>query len=965
MLIEKILTTDHRSPITAHRLLSSFLLALCIFLFNINVMGATGSIEGLVLDKKTGETLPGTQIILEGTTIGTITDFDGRFIISGIKTGVYKVKVSMISYNPVLFDSIVIMADKKVVLKVEMEEASIVLGEVTVTGNRRYGSDISVITEIKTGLVVSNGISNQQIMRSQDRDAAEVIKRVPGITIVEDRFIIVRGLGQRYNNVWLNNSTAPSSETDSRAFSFDIVPSSMIENMMVYKTPAPELPADFSGGFVKLTTKDVPESNSYSFSIGSSFVPGTTMNDFHKNDGGKLDWLGFDDGTRKLPSSFPKDLREVGANDQVLLGRMLNKNWTAKSLSAAPDFRFSFNMAHRFKLNKVTLGELTAINYSNTNNFDKEMNNDFIVYNFKEDHPEYRIEFNDSIYKNTVKLGIMHNWSAFLGKGNKIEFRNLFNHIGYTKAILRHGEEGYSNTLIRSYEYGFMSRSTYMGQLSGTHSFYENNSKINWTAGYSRVTRDEPDLKRLKLILNENSADANYGRYYVYPFNPLISNSGMVFMKLNEEVYSAALNFEKTFTILNIKPMLKAGLLAEKKERTFGARNMGYKISDQSQYDTRIGYLPINQIFTDENINTTTGINLTEETNKSDSYTGNNDQIAGYIAFQLPFSEKFSVYTGVRVEKNRQAISSYDRTQQPITVVNDTFDILPSVNAIYKFNEKNLVRLAYGKTLNRPEFREIAPFSFYDFENDAVISGNQYLKNSAIHNGEIRYEYYPTESEMISFGMFYKKFFKPIELAYSETGSGREYTFQNADQAFNYGVEAEIRKTLGSAGFLEKINLVLNGALIKSEVKFKNIATDRTRPLAGQSPYIINAGIFYNDPEKSKLMVNLMYNVIGKRIHIVGIPRETGWEDIPDNYEMSRHLVDFVISKKIGKYAEIKIGIKDLLNQNIVFKQTIDKDVDMSFYNGGSPDIRHFVRDQVIRKYKPGSSYSLDIGFRF
>lgn len=942
-------------------LLKSLLGVIITLLFCNATIAATGSIEGLVFDKKTGETLVGATIILEGTQTGAVTDFDGHFIITGIKPGKYNVTVSYISYNPIVFDGVVVVADKKVQLKVDMEEATTTIGDVAVTASRRKGSDVAIISAIKSGLTVASGISNQQIMRSQDRDASEVVKRVPGITIVDDRFVIVRGLGQRYNSVWLNNSAAPSSESDSRAFSFDIVPSSMLENMIVFKTPAPELPGDFSGGFVKLTTKDVPESNLYSFSVGSSFTPGTTFNDIYKYDGGKYDWLGFDDGIRKLPALFPNDLRGVGPNDQVLLGRMLNKNWTAKAFTAIPDLRFTYTMAHRFKIKKIIIGEVTAVNYSNTNSSNDIENNNFVVYRFKEDQPGYNFAFNDNAYKNTVKLGVMHNWSAFLGKGNKIEFRNLFNHIGYTKTSIRRGTEYYSNTQIKSYEYAFMSRNTYMGQLSGTHSFNENKTKIDWTTGYSRATRDEPDLKRLKLTINENKGDINYGKYN----NPWSSSTGRLFMNLWENVYSVAANIENTFKIFDINPVLKAGVYAEKKERDFNARKLSYIVSDISKYDTNIGYLPFNQMFNDDNINTTTGIKLTEETGKSDSYTGSNDQIAAYLAFQIPFTEKFSVYAGIRGEKNKQIIDSYDKFQQPITVINDTLNILPSVNAIYKFNDKNLVRIAYGKSLNRPEFREIAPFPFYDFETNAVYSGNPNLKNATIHNGEIRYEHYPSESELISVGLFYKKFHNPIELKYLQTGSGLEYSYQNAEEASNYGIEAEFRKTLRSTGFFEKINVVLNGALIKSEINFTDKITERTRPLAGQSPFILNAGIFYSDPDKSRLMVNLLYNVIGKRIHIVGIPQQNAWEDIPDVYEMPRNLVDFVISKKIGKYAELKFSIKDLLNQSIIYKQNVNATVDMSHYNGGASDIRHFDRDQILRSYKPGSSYSLELGFRF
>lgn len=937
-----------------------------IVLLSSYSFAASGSIEGTVFDKKSRETLVGAQIILEGTTIGAVSNFDGHFLIDNVKPGIYTVKVTYISYNTVIFEKISIASNKRAVLNVEMEEATINIGDITVTATRRNGSDVSIISAIKSSIISSNGISNQQIQRSQDRDASEVVKRVPGVTIVDDRFVIVRGLGQRYNSVWLNNASAPSSEADSRAFSFDIVPSSMIENMMIYKTPAPELPGDFSGGFIKLATKDVPESKVYALSVGSSMTPGTSLNDFATYQGGKMDWLGLDDGTRKLPSLFPADLRTVGANDQVLLGRMLNKNWSTKNTTALPDWRFSFSMAHRFKLKKLILGEVTSFNFSNTKSADQVENNNYGVYRFDADKPGYDFSFNDVVSKTNAKLGIMHNWSLLMGKGSKIEFRNLFNHIGYTKTTQRRGTEFYSNSKIQSYEFGFMSRNTYLGQLNGTHSLNENKTKIDWNLGYSRATRDEPDLKRIKLTLNENKNDANYGHYYmVFPSNPLTANAGRVFMNLGENVYSATANLEHSFNLLKIKPTIKAGIYSELKERSFSARKLGYVASDKSKYDTRIGYLPIDQMFADENINTTTGIKLAEETGKSDSYSGNNHQMTGYLALQIPLSKKLSLYAGIRGEKNNQQIESYDRFLQPITVTNDTFNILPSVNAVYQLNDENLIRAAFGKSLNRPEFREIAPFPFYDFENNAVFSGNPKLKNASITNSEIRFEHYPSKNELLSVGLFYKQFQNPIEVKYLQTGSGLEYTYQNANQAVNYGVEAEIRKSLGSAGFLEKLSILLNGALIKSEISFANTVTEKTRPMAGQSPYILNAGIFYSDEEKSRLMVNLLYNVIGKRIQIVGTPQQNAWEDIPDVYEMPRHLVDLIVSKKIGKYAELKFSIKDLLNQSVVYKQSINATVNMSYYNGGVAELKTFKRDQILRSFKPGSMISLELGFRF
>ncbi len=945
---------------------SGSLLLIILWFFTIQVFAQTGKIEGIISDKNTNETLVGANVIILGTNVGVIADLDGHFSITNVQPGKYKVQISFISYKPVLYESVQVEAGKTTLLNTILEEVSVTLQNVEVVAVKRGSSEVSMISAIKSTQLVASGISAQQIQRSQDRDASEVVKRVPGITILDDRFIVVRGLNQRYNNVWLNNSATPSSETDIKAFSFDVIPAAMIENIMIYKSPAPEIPSDFAGGFVRISTKNMPESNSYTLSYSTSYSPGASFNDFYSFSGGKYKWLGYEAGSRKLPEYFPSNLQNIGNSDQIELGKRLNNNWKPTKNMAIPDQKASFAMTHNIKLGKTTLGEITALNYSLSNNFNEVTNRNFGVYNFEKDLPGMDFDFLDSIFSQSVKIGVMNNWSWLLGKSNKIEFRNLYNHQGKSKTSFRNGREYYSNTRIKSIENGYTDRSTYSGQLSGTHTLKEDISKIDWVAGYALASRDEPDLKRAKQNLNENESDGNYLQYGLFiPSSPLSSNAGRLFMKMDENILSFGLNFDQKLSFGNYKPAIKAGVYSEMKSRTFTARKLGYIYSDPNQRDLSIQYLPLEILLSEQYMNESTGIKLAEETGKSDSYKAKNDLIAGYFAVNLPIGKRVNIYSGIRIEKNNQTLDSYDRFQQPIKVVNDTLNLFPSVNITYQINKKGLIRLAYGKSINRPEFREIAPFPFYDFENNAVFSGNPYLKNAYIDNFDFRYELYPSLYETFSFGVFYKHFTNPIEIKYAETGSGLEYTYQNATEAKNYGVEIEVRKSLAAIQALKNLSLVLNGSFIQSNISFKNKETDLDRPMAGQSPYVVNAGIYYEDTEKSKLMVSLLYNVIGKRIQIVGLPKEHAWENIPDIYEMPRHLLDLTISKKIGKYIEIKGGIKDILNQYIQYQQNIDTNVDLSLYTAGEPNIHHVDAVQVIKRFKPGSYYTLGFQFKF
>ena len=957
------MTSSKLSLIGAIRILWILILGLAI---SASTYAQNGSVSGQVKDGKTGETLPGANILIEGTLTGSITDFDGKYTLESIRPGTYDIRISFISYEPVLFKGVVVQAGKNTLLDAQLMEATTAISEVTVVAVRRSDTEMSVINNIRTNPLVANGISARQISLSQDKDASEAIRRVPGITIIDNRFVVVRGLNQRYNNVWLNNTSTPSSESDSKAFSFDVIPTAMIDNLIIYKSNSPELPADFTGGFVSIRTRNMPEKNQYSLTIQGSYNPQSTFSSFQSYTGGKLDWLGIDDGTRSLPGYFPDNLQNSSLADQIELSKRLNNNWIPAVSTTLPDGKLGFTMSHRFKIGNTSLGEITSINYSSSRNILASINRSFSVYDFVLDRSGMDFDFTDTTYTQSINLGILNNWSWYLGKGNKIELRNLLSNQGESATVFRTGKEFYSNTEIRSFEYAYKNRLTYSGQLSGTHSLEHSESQVDWVLGYAYAMRDEPDIRRIKQVKNDNITDSGYGRYFLeFPSNPLSSNAGRLFMRTGENIFSGGVNYEKKLSLGTFKPKIKAGLFAEEKSRSFAARKLGYIYSNSRQKDPSIQYIDVEDLLSERYFNSTTGIMLAEETSKSDSYTAANHHYAGYLSVNLPITTRLTLFTGLRLEKNQQLLSSYNRFQQPVTVDIDSLNLFPSANLTYNINDKNLLRLAYGKSVNRPEFREIAPFPFYDFRTNAVFSGNPDLTNAYIHNFDFRYELYPDNNEMISAGFFYKRFLNPIEIKYIETGSGLEYSYQNARAATNFGFEAEVRKSLGKEGWLQNLLLVFNGAWIRSRVDFEEGSIEQERPLAGQSPYVVNLGLFYTDAEKSGLNVSLMYNVIGERIYIVGQPKSKPWEYIPNIYEAPRHLIDLMISKKIGKNLEVKLGIKDLLNQPVTFRQSVDTDVDLSTYQAGGAEVVHFTREQIYRQYRPGSFYSIGLQYLF
>lgn len=922
-------------------------ISLFIILITISyqVTAQTGKIEGTITDTKTGETLVGATVIITGTNQGAIADFDGHYTISNIKPGKYQVQISFISYNPVIFENVSVEANKTTQLSTSLTEVSITLNNVEVVAIKRGGSELSMISSIKTSNLVVSGISSQQISRTQDRDASEVVKRIPGISIIDDKFIVVRGLNQRYNSVWLNNSPAPSSEADTRAFSFDVIPSSMIENLSIYKSPAPELSADFAGGYVAITTRNMPDKNFFSFSYGTSFSEGTTFKDFYHEKRGSMDWLGFDDGTRALPDNFPKkiDRLRMDGNTLVNLGKNVNKTWDPVKTTAIPDQSVSLALGRTFSIKKLRFGNISALNYRYSSDFNYATRSSYNAYDVATQESSPKYIYKDSVYDNSTKVSLLHNWAMYYTNG-KIEFRNLFNQIGKSSTLMREGTEYYTIRDIRLLEHHFTSRSTYSGQLAGENSFNDRNTRIDWLAGYTFSNRLEPAQRRLASVKDNNTGI--YSANILTTVNP--DYGGLFYGELFEDIISAKLNFHHTFENGNgFKPQIKVGAYYENKFRDFSIRLLGYVLPpDRDPNLTKIR--PFDAMLSNENINAN-GFELGEVTRPSDSYEARNDIYSGYVAGNIPLG-KFNLYTGVRLEHSKRVL----KTKVPTGTLNKTntyFDLFPSANLTFNFNEKNVARLAYGRTVNRPEFREIAPFSFFNFEDNATIVGNPDLKNCYIQNVDLRFEHYPSPSETYSFAVFYKNFQDPIELYDAAGSSGKIYTFDNAEAANNIGVEGEIRKSLDFISSLKDFSIVLNAAYIKSKVAFPDSLKDLNRPLWGQSPYLLNIGIFYSGTENG-WSASAQYNVFGSRLRVIGKPKQEIISSIPNEYEMPRHLLDLNIIKKF-KIVELRAGIRNLLDSPVLFNQTVEN-------NEGSK-----VKTYETRKYYLGRTYNLTVSFSF
>ena len=901
-----------------HFFLSRFL-CIVIALLSPFLIVAQISIEGHINDKNNKEPLTGATILLEGTSKGAAADIDGNYKFNDLTPGTYTLVISYVSYTAQRIPNVVVEKGKVTTLNIELENAALQLKSVQVVGQRKTDTELSMIKSVRSSVQVVNGISSQQISKTLDRDASEVVKRVPGVTIQDNRFIVVRGLNQRYNNVWLNNAATPSSETDVKAFSFDVIPSSMIDNILIYKTGAPELTSEATGGFIKIFTKNMPDENFLNVEYNVGYNDQASLKDTYHLPGSSLDFLGLGSGARDIPSGFSGNLNLLGVAERDANALKLSTNWIAQRYTALPNQKATIAFGKKWNLKSgAKLGTVTSFNYSNTYSTRSNMqNNTYERFDPTTEIPTYSYKYIANIYSDEFKVGLMHNWAYQTASGKtKFEFKNILNQIGVDKSSNTSGWNNYRLANFKYFSNQYSSRTTYSGQLSGNHKLNEQNeSKLDWNLGLAYANRLEPNRQNWNMKENAN------GVYeYVLPVGSSINELGRLYLTNHEYVNTAALNYEQKIKIGSLLTTFKTGGYAEYKTRNYTERSLCYKSTNSGLFsDDQINALSFETLFTEPYLGQNKVITIDEQTNVANTYDAQNLLTAGYVALNVPVG-KLNVYGGVRAEYNRLTLHGYFDANTPVQINNPSVNLFPSINTSYNLTEKSLLRIAYAGTVNRPEFREVSPLVYYDFTEKNTVTGNPALKDAFIQNLDIRFENYPSPTETFSIAAFYKHFTNPIEMV--SVGTGSSFSFDNALGASNYGLELEIKKSLEKLMGLKNFAMSLNASYIYSQVQFANALTERSRPLQGQSPVVVNFGLFYQN-DKAGLSSSIMYNVMGKRI-LVAAQLNQGNVIVPDIYELSRHVIDFSINKKVGKRWELKVGIKDVLAQNFITQQTYD-----------------------------------------
>lgn len=924
--------------------MKSLALILSFLTLTIFADAQVGQVEGKITDAQTGTKLSGVSIEVDGVK-SVASNVDGGFLLTLPAGKKYAIKFSSVGYQSKVLEDVEVKAGTIISLDVVMTRVAKTQEAVVVRSSARKETTAALISYQKNTTVVAQVVSAEAIKRSPDKNTGEVLKRVPGTSIQEGKYIVVRGLADRYNQAMINGILMSSTEPDRKTFSFDIIPSSMIDNIIINKSFIPELPGEWAGGLIQVNTKDVPAKNFLSVQIGTGFNTQTIGKDFYTYKGSSTDWLGFDNGARALPTDFPtkNQFESLSTDEKTALGASLKNIWTAEKNNSNIILNQSFQVNGGFNIKLSSKNKLAAILAVNYNRSSRNTSFENRILRFQGNVPDLYFDYSNNKYNREVLAGALANITLQLGNHSKISFKNILNVNTSNYATLRNGLNYEGRTAgipdnLRATELAFKANTLFNSQLAGEHDIKKYKSKLRWYGSFNILDQYVPDQRRIQYE-QEDPANVN-SPYIIYipVSNASQKNGSRYYGFLNDYIYTAGGDLQKTFSIKNNPQTVKAGYMFQVKDRLFNSRPFTvYNPSGSSQFQ----YLPQEQVFASENYGPGK-LAFNELSGTSYRYVANSILNAGFLQFDNQLGNKFRVVWGVRVENFDQVVGSMKKSD-PRHVYNKVTDYLPGVNITYKINDKSNLRVSGSQTIVRPEFRELSTFQFYDFDLNATVAGNTGLKRTKVSNFDVRYEMYPRGGELFTFGVFYKYFKDPLEAYINPaSGDGSTYNLLNADEANSFGAELEFRKKLDFNPALKNFTVQGNMSYIYNRVKSLD------RAMQGQSPYLLNAAIQY-DLEKYGISTTLLFNQIGRRIALVG------GSDQPPIWENPRPVLDFQVAKKVLKgKGEFRLNVSDLFNKEAIFYTDINEN---KKYDSKT--------DAYAIKRKYGTNVSISFGYNF
>ena len=896
---------------------------LCVLGSNAAVSSAqqastTATIAGKVTDKVTGEPVIDAGVEVVGQNITVRTDVDGRFTVK-VPPGRYQVRIFAPLYQGLRLENVQATADKVANVSATIAPTQAGIDVVEVVAQADKAAEATQLQQRRQAPVVSETVSAEVIKKSPDSDAAEVVRRVPAVTVKDDKFIFVRGLGERYSSALLNGSRLPSTDPDRRVVPLDLFPADFIESLSVMKSYNPDLPGDFSGGLVDIHLREFPEKLTWSLGASGGGNTQVTAQDYKTYRGGSLDYLGLGGSARNIPARVADNLSVRSDGEKAVAGKLFKDVWTPTNDIAPPNSGLAFSIGDSLGPLGMSFGALYTTEYKRRLQIERQFRN---LGSVEAPRIDVRDDFLFDVSEFETRVGGVFTAAYRLGTNHKLTFRSLLDRNTVDEVTVGNGaiEQLGPKSNQRETSLRYTEEQLAFAQLSGEHRFPW--LWLDWRTAFSQSMQDVPDQRYTTYVTDLRGA-------HPLAFSNDSLGGSRIFSALDEVLSDSALDLTIPFKTglpftdvwSDLPAKLKFGPAFSNRDRDFTMRRFRYRVP-AGAFDLT---LPPEELLAPDNVGPG-GVTFDEETQPRDTFRSSQRIIAGYGLLELPLiAEQLRFVGGTRYEDSHIRLNTFDVGGKDVHPVKDDGDWLPGANLIYSPREDMNFRLAYSRSVSRPEFRELSPTQFPAPRGLRPVVGNPDLVETRIKNYDFRWEWFFSPLEIVSVSYFRKDLSKPIEQTVIPQSSNNADSFINAQDAELQGFEVEGRKDFGfAAPWLKNLSLFANVAYIDATVNVprqrtggvSTVATSTSRTLQGQSPYIVNAVLDYTHPRWGS--ARLLYNTAGARI------TSAGSFGLPDIFEEPRHQLDAVLILPLRLFDvpfTAKLGAENLLDDPVVFTQ--------------------------------------------
>lgn len=856
---------------------------------------AEGRILGQVLEMETLRPLPGAQIQVVGTSMGSLAGLEGRYQIRLVPAGSVDIHVTMLGFGPKTVTGVEVPAGEGVRLDILLEMAALEIEGLTVTAAQERGSQVMALAEQRSAVGVQSAITAEQMSRSPDGDAAEAIKRVSGVSVQDGKFVFVRGLGERYTTASLNGNRIPSPEPERKVVPLDLFPSNLIQTITASKTFTPADPGDFSGASVNIRTREFPTRRQFSLSASTGYHPGVVGQSILRAPASSREWLGFATSPRALPDAardMPPDARRGPQVNQVV--NSFRNVWSVQRedgrlpLSAAA----SLGGSDRLPLLRHEVGYLFSATYS--------LSDEVAL-----DQRRARAGAQGSVYDayegetgtQSVLWGGIANFSTMLGRHTRISLDNTYNRSADNQARRETGVDENTRSHVMVDRLTYVERSVRSSHLRAEHQLHPSH-RLDWSIASSAVSRSEPDRSEFVTWLDPDVP------VWFNDFEGAVRSFG----DLEESSIEGSADYQFSFRLGDRSHLFRAG--GRYRETIRDASSQGFRIQaffwapDDPRWQLSPEKFFDGRFATDDDANFLLSRELS-----GGSYDAQDELTAGYGMVDLGLTSWLRLVGGARVEQYRLTVNSKNSVGQTSQAEREYTDVLPALALNFDLATSHKLRLSATRTLARAEYRELAPITYREVLGGEQVIGNGELERTLIDNYDIRWEWYLGLAEVVSVGLFAKRFQNPIEQRFLARSGTDTRTFENAESAENYGVEVEVMKNLAFvAAALEPVSLFANVTVMESVVNTGN-PEDLARRMVGQAPWVVNTGLTYASSSR-RTSATAFYNVVGPRI----VNARASGTKVDDVVEAPRHLVDlsFRFPFRGGMWG--KVDLKNLLD---------------------------------------------------